>query len=341
MTRRPGRWLWPVAATSLLVALGANLALGRVGVSVGDVLAIIGDHLGLGDADVSVRDDGVVWAIRAPRALTAIALGAGLAVAGTGLQGVLRNPLAEPYLVGISGGAAVGAASAIAAGASPTSPLVAVVAILAGLGAGWAALWVARFQGRSEVAAVILAGIAVTAAAAAVVGFVSVIARDQGVPNPSFWLLGGLGASNWSLFWMATPFVVVGGLVMAIVAPRLDIALLGADEATHLGVDPRATEAWALGAAALVGGAAVAAAGIVGFVGLVAPHAARSVLGPGHRRLMAGAALLGAAFLAAADLLARITAEPVEVPLGLVTALVGGPAFLLLLRRTRREYGGW
>lgn len=339
--RRPGNWIWPAAAGLLLALVAANLVFGAVRVPPGDVLRILGDHLGLGDSGASLRDDAVVWSIRLPRTLLAALTGAALAVAGAALQGALRNPLADPQLIGVSGGAAVGATIAVAAGVGAASAVVGIVAAEFGFAAGWAAVAVARYQGRSEIGTVILTGVAVTAVGAAVVGFLSVLARDQGVPDPSFWLLGGLGRSTWEMLWSQLPLIVAGAVVVVVIARRLDIVLLGSDEARHLGVDLALTERWALAGAAILGGAAVAAAGIVGFVGLAAPHAARSVLGPAHRRLLPAAALLGAVFLAGADLLARITAEPIEVPLGLVTALVGGPVFLWLLRRTRRAYGAW
>ncbi len=341
VVRNARRWLWPSAALLLAALVVANLMLGAVSVAPGDVFRILADHLGWGHADVPLRDDAVVWSIRLPRVLLGVTAGAALGVAGTALQGSLRNPLADPYLVGISAGSAVGAAVAVALGVAADSAVVGIVAAEFGFLAGWLAVSVSRFRGRSEIATVILTGVAVSAAAAALVGFVSIIARDRGVPDPSFWLLGGLGRTTWDMVASSLPLFLIGAAAVVPLSRTLDVVLLGSDEAHHLGVDLRVTDRWVLVGASLIGGAAVASAGIVGFVGLAAPHAARSVLGPGHRRLFAAAAILGAVFMSGADLLARVTAEPVEIPLGLVTALVGGPVFLWLLRRTRSTYGSW
>ncbi len=335
--------LLPVLLVVLAAGIVAGLGMGAVAVSPRQVAAIVADHLG---ADTGVAytaaQDAVVWSIRLPRVALAVLVGAGLGVAGTALQGLFRNPLADPQLVGVSSGAALGAVLVIvltgAGLASPLTPAGATLGAAAGAAAAYAS---ARYQERTEVVTLVLAGLAVGAVAIAAVGFLTVAVDDQDLPTLTFWSLGSLAPTTWAVFRTALPFVAVGLVVLPLRARALNLALLGESEARHLGVDFERLLVVVLGVAALTVGGAVAAAGVIGFVGLLAPHLVRAAAGPDHRVVLPGAAVAGAALVLWADVVARNVAQPAEVPVGLLTALVGGPFFLWLLRRTRREHGGW
>jgi len=334
--------LWIALGAGLLALLVANLAMGAFSISPTRVVAVLGDHIGLDlGVDITRSDDAVVWSIRLPRVLLAAVVGAGLGVAGMTLQAAFRNPLGEAQILGVSGGAATGAVLAVAlvgaagGGAAPVGGVIGAALAL------WTLTSVARYRGRTEVATLVLAGVALAAVTAAVVGLIAVVVDNDELRSAPFWLLGALSGATWKELWITTGVVAAGVAVVPLLAARLDLLLLGEREAAHLGVDVKQVRLAALGATALMTGAAVAAAGIVGFVGLVAPHAVRAVLGPGHRRLLWASLAAGALFVMAADLVARTAATPTEAPLGVVTAIVGGPLFLWLLRRTRAQYGEW
>ena len=324
-------------------AVVANLAMGAVDVSPTRVLAILGDHLGLDTGvEFTRQQDAVVWSIRLPRVVLGIAVGGGLGIAGAALQGIFRNPLADPQLIGVSSGAALGAVGAILVFDATLGSILTPLGGFAGaLVAGIVVYGSARHQGRTEVVTLVLVGIAVNAIAIAAVGFLSVAVDNAALPTVTFWSLGSLAATTWRVVRVALPFIVVGLVLLPLQAQRLNLALLGESEARHLGVDVERLRAWVLGLAALTVGGAVAASGVIGFVGLLAPHAVRLVAGPDHRIVLPASALAGASIVLWADVVARNVAIPAEVPVGLLTALVGGPFFLWLLRRTRREHGGW
>lgn len=336
------RSLWLVLGAGLLAMVVGNLALGAFSISPGRVVVVLAHHFGLDlGTDFTASDDAVVWSIRLPRVLLAGVVGAGLGVAGMALQAAFRNPLGEPQILGASGGAATGAVLAVAVAGtgggfvSPIAGAVGAAAALAVLAA------VARYRGRTEVATLVLAGVALAAVTAAAVGLIAVIADRDELRTAPFWLLGSLAGATWRELAITAAIVAIGVALTPQLTARLDLLLLGEREAAHLGVDVRQVRLTALGATSVITGAAVAAAGIVGFVGLVAPHAVRAVIGPGHRKLLWATLAAGAVFVMAADLVARTVATPSEVPLGVVTAIVGGPLFLLLLRRTRAAYGEW
>ena len=336
------RWLWVTLGVGLAALLVANLAMGAFSISPARVVAVLADHAGFDlGVDFTTSDDAVVWSIRLPRVLLAAVIGAGLGVAGMTLQAAFRNPLDEPQILGISGGAATVAVIAealLGAAGGAAAPAGGVIGAALAL---WLLVVVARYRGRTEVATLVLAGVALAAVTAAVVGLIAVAVDNDELRSAPFWLLGALSGATWRELAITSGVVAVGVAVLPFLAARLDLLLLGEREAAHLGVDVKQVRRLALGATSLLTGAAVAAAGIVGFVGLVAPHAVRAVLGPSHRRLVLASAAAGAIFVMAADLVARTVATPTEAPLGVVTAIVGGPLFLWLLRRTRAEYGEW
>jgi iron complex transport system permease protein len=332
-------------ALTALLAAAVLLSVGIGAVSIGplQVVAILADHAGVHlGVDYGRDQDAVLWSIRLPRVLLGVLVGAGLATAGAALQGVFRNPLADPGLIGVSSGASLGAVAAIVLGltvaGSATLPLV---AFAGGLAATFLVYLVARFDGRTEVVTLLLTGLAVNALAGAGVGGLLFVADDQQLRGVVFWSLGSLGGATWPLVLAALPCIALAALILPFFAPALNLMLLGEREARHLGVPVERVRMLVIALAALATGAAVAVAGIVGFVGLIVPHLMRLAAGPDHRLLLPASALLGASLLLLADLVARTVAAPAELPLGVLTSLLGGPFFLWLLRRTRREHGGW
>jgi iron complex transport system permease protein len=330
---RPGALL---AAALVGVSL-ASLSMGAAGLSLGGVAAA----LGWPGAEASPVEQAILLHLRLPRLLLALAVGAALATSGALMQGLFRNPLADPGLLGVSGGAALGAAvGLLAVGRLPElqawlrGPLVPACALLGGLGAVTAVTRLSR--GRAASAAVLtmlLAGLAVEALSRAGVGLAQLLANDQELRDLTFWMLGSLGGATWPRLAWILPVLGAGVLLSQRLAPSLDALLLGEAEAAHVGIDvPRTKLQVVLLTSALVG-CTVALTGAIAFVGLVVPHLVRLSGGPAHRRLLPRAAAGGALLVAAADLAARTLAAPAEIPIGVLTALLGAPFFLVLLRR--------
>jgi iron complex transport system permease protein len=327
----------------LVVAVLLGVGIGAVPIAPRQVIAIVAAHAGL-DLGVAYtpEQDAVLWAIRLPRVVLGALVGAGLAVAGAALQGIFRNPLADPGLIGVSSGASLGAVLAIVVGVSAAGAFaLPAAAFVGGLAATFVVYAFARSGGRTEVVTLLLTGLAVSAIASAAIGFLLFTATDAELRSVVFWSLGSLGSATWPSVAGAAPFVLAGVLLVPLFARPLDLLLLGEREARHLGVDTERVRLAVITLAALATGAAVAVAGVVAFVGLIVPHLVRLAAGPGHRVVLPASALGGAALLLLADLVARTVAAPAELPLGVVTSLIGGPFFLWLLHRTRREHGGW
>ena len=326
-----------------LVLLIANLGVGAVGIAPGDVVGILLQKVGI-DLGVSYepQHEAVLWNIRLPRVLLAVLAGGALAIAGASLQGVFRNPLADPSIIGVSSGAALGAVAAIVAGISFLGSFsLAIAAFAGGLLATAVVYGVSRINGRTDVVTLILAGIAVNATAGAVTGMFMFIADDDQLRSIVFWTLGSLGGSTWAVIWPVAPMIIAGVVLLPLWARSLNLMALGDREAAHVGVSTERVRLGVIVLAALVTGAAVAVTGIIGFVGLVVPHIIRLVVGPDHRLVMPMSALGGAGLLLLADLIARNAAIPTEIPIGVVTAVAGGPFFLWLVSRTRRSTWGW
>jgi len=327
----------------LVVAVLLSLGSGAVHISPGAVVGILLDHAGFdGGGSFTSQQDAVLWSIRLPRVLLGIVVGGGLGIAGAALQGIFRNPLADPQLIGISSGAALGSAIGILALEAAIGTLAGPLgAFLGGIAAGAAVYAIARNQGRTEVVTLVLAGIAVAAVGGAGAAFLSVVADDPRLGSALFYSLGSLGVATWRLLAVTAPFVLAAVILLPLAARRLDLVLLGEREAGHLGVNVERLRIEVLLLATVAVSATVAAAGVIGFVGLIVPHAIRLVAGPSHRLLLPASAVGGALLVVVADVVARTVALPLEVPVGLLTAIVGGPVFLWLIRRTRREHGGW
>ena len=333
------------AILSLLVVtmLVLNAGMGAVAIPPAAVLSLLAEPIGL---DIGTEAPGiqesVLWSIRLPRIVLGLLAAGALAAAGVGLQAVFRNPLAESQVVGTSWGGAVGAAAALAAGARATgSSATAAAASVTALLATLLAYRIARRGHRVEVVTLILTGVAVNAIAVAAVGLLVNVAEPGRMRSFSFWSLGNLGGATWQTVSVTLVFVLPGIALLALRSRQLNVLLLGDEEAHHSGVDVRRLRVEVVAAAAVLAGASVSAAGVIGFVGLVAPHTLRMIIGPDNRALLPGAMLFGVVLLLGADLVSRTAVAPAEIPLGVLTSLVGGPFFLWLLHRTRRAQGGW
>ncbi|MFE2148979.1 FecCD family ABC transporter permease [Streptomyces lavendulae] len=331
-------------AAALAASAVAGLALGPVRIAPGRVLDLVLAGPGArGGAFASI-----VWDVRMPRVLLGAVVGAGLAVTGTVLQALVRNRLADPFLLGASSGASAGAVLVIvfgtAAGAGAVGALGGAGVPLAAFAGSMAALVtvyaLARRGGTMTTGRLILAGVAVQYVLSALTSLVLVLsASPDQVRSVLFWTLGGLGGARWSELALPAAALFVGTGVLVTLARPLDLLLAGEEGAHTLGLDTGRFRAAAFVLTSLVIGVLVASSGAIGFVGLMVPHAARMVVGAGHRALLPVAALGGAVFLTLADLLARTAAAPEEIPVGVVTALVGGPLFLWMLRRSGRSEG--
>ena len=329
------------SAVLLVLAVVLGVGIGEYPIAPWDTVRILVAHAG---APVSVdpQQDAILWAIRLPRVLLGILVGGALAVSGAALQGVFRNPLADPTIVGVASGASVGAVAAILLGLSGAFyGGIQVSAFCGGIVAVLVVYALARHEGRTETITLVLVGVAVTAIAGAVIGLMIASADDEELRDIVFWSLGSLGGATWPLVAATVPFVCIGAVAALTQARTLDLLSLGEREASHLGVGVERARLLLVVALALATSAAVAAAGIVAFVGLIVPHLVRLIGGPSHRVVLPVSLLAGGALLSLADLVARTVAAPVELPLGVVTALVGGPLFLWLVLRTRRTHGGW
>jgi len=327
----------------LLLAFWLSLALGPVNLPLGDTLRAALRLLGLPlDGEGLQQAELILGQIRLPRSLLGLCVGAVLALSGVAMQGLFRNPLADPGLVGVSGGAALGAAIAIVGGSllgglpPAWAPyLLSLCAFGGGLAVTAVVYRFGRRDGQTQVATMLLAGVALTAMSGAGVGLFTYLADDATLRSLTFWNLGSLNGASYPRLW---PLLLVA-LGVALWLPRradaLNALLLGESEARHLGFAVERIKLELVLCTALGVGAAVAAAGLIGFIGLVVPHLMRLLVGPDHRVLLPASLLAGASLLLLADLAARLLLAPAELPIGIVTALLGAPFFLYLLVRGR------
>jgi iron complex transport system permease protein len=334
----------------MIGAVGTGLAVGAVAISPGQVGAILADQVGLSlPWAYETRQALVLTGIRLPRVLLGVGVGGGLAVSGAVMQGLFRNPLADPSLIGVSSGAALAAVVTIVLGstffgawADALGPfLLPASAFVGGVGATVIVYRLGTRNGDTSVATMLLAGIAINALAGAGTGLMTFIADDDQLRDLTFWTLGSLGGATWTQLAVVGPCLLGGMIAAPFLARPLNALLLGEGEAYHLGVDTERVKKLVVTLAALVVGAAVAVSGVIGFIGLVVPHLLRLAVGPDHRVLIPGSALLGGALLLGADVLARTIVAPAELPIGIVTALVGAPFFLWLLLRDRERGAGY
>ena len=319
----------------LVLSITVAVTIGPADVRFGEVWASIASHLGFGTSPLPLLRDGIVWELRLPRVLTAAAVGAGLALSGAVMQALTRNPLADPYLLGLSSGASLGAVSVLLLGAAILLPLAAFLGALLALGL---TLLLASALGRITPTRTVLAGLAVSSLASAVTSFVIFwTVTGDSYREILGWLLGSLSGARWPAVAIAGVAILVAGIPIMFTGRLLDTFAFGDTSAAALGVNVTRVRWTLLAATALLTGAMVSVSGAIGFVGLILPHGVRLLVGPGHRALLPLSAIVGGIFLVWADTLARTLFDPRELPVGIVTALIGAPVFALLLARRRAD----
>jgi len=339
----PGHILIPALAIALLVACVVGAGIGAYDISPAEVLGSIAHRIGLdiGPVPAGLGDD-VLWEIRFPRIVLAMLVGASLGCAGAMMQGSFSNPLAEPGIIGVSAGAAAGAVTQIVLGITFGGTWSTVIAAF--IGGFVTVLFVyltSRFEGKTEVVTLVLTGVAVNALAGAVIGLLVFYSDDAELRSVTFWTLGSVAQATWERTGVVLPIALIGITAACFQARQLDLLSLGEAPARHLGVNVERLRMTSLVIVAVLTASAVAIAGIISFVGLVIPHLVRIVAGPGHRVLLPASALAGAIILVVGDMIARTIASPAEVPLGVLTALIGSPVFFWQLRKARSRQGGW
>lgn len=332
-----------LAGALLLIALGAAM-IGAAGIPLQRLLAALG--IASGDPALIERDKLILWSIRLPRIAAALAVGMLLAMSGAMMQGLFRNPLADPGLLGVSGGAALAAAITIVVGdriALPFAlpiPLGLPLAAFAGALVTTAILYrMATREGHTSIAVLLLSGLAIGALTSAAIGFLIFTADDRQLRDITFWMLGSLAGATWAKVLALVPFLILVALVSQFIARGLDLFVLGEAEAFHSGIEVQKMKRLGIVIVAAAAGAAVSISGVVGFVGIIVPHLLRLMIGPGHRWLLPCSALLGGMLLLAADTISRTIVAPAEMPIGIITAIIGAPFFLMLLLRQRGQLG--
>lgn len=339
----------PVIFVLLLAAAAVSfvisLTFGSVAYDAMDVWDVVAAHIGIipGDDVFGSTIDSVVWSLRAPRGLLALIVGAGLALAGVVMQTLVRNPLADPYLLGVSSGASVGATAVITIGVFTSFGLyaISVGALFGALAATAIVYLITLVQGGLTPLRLILTGVVASSAFSALASFLVFKAQDaRAAQGVMFWMLGSVVGAQWDRLLLPALVVLAAFLILMFMSNPLDAMAAGPDTAAALGVNVERLRQILFFIQALLVGAMVAVAGGIGFVGLVIPHLARIMVGSLHRRLLPIAMVLGAVFMVWVDVIARIAAPPQEIPLGVVTGVLGAPLFLLLMGRGRYQFGG-
>jgi len=280
--------------------------------------------------------------VRLPRIILAAIVGAALACSGVVFQALLRNPLADPYILGISSGAGLGVIIAVISGVGWTlwgrSP-IAIFAFVGAMGTVWLVWLIGRLTGKSNVTGLLLAGVVVNAFFSAVIMFLTSIAKSQQIHSTIFWLMGNMAEENFSVLWLSAGYVMAGIIALFYISPQLNALSFGIEDAKSMGINTAGTQTIAFAIAAAITAVAVSLSGLIGFVGLIVPHGVRLVFGPDHRQLLPLSGITGAIFLVAADTLARVIVAPAQLPVGVITAIVGGPFFLILLIKYTKTIG--
>ena len=345
--KQKGRGFWLVFGLSVFLVLSivVSLAVGAVAISPLQVISIVASWLGIESLpwEYSATQQTVLESIRAPRVLLGVFVGAGLAISGATMQGFFRNPLADPALIGISSGAALAAVSVIVLGASYFSGFMdkfglyalPIAAFLGGLVTTFIVYFFSKGNGKTVVATMLLVGIAINAIAGAATGLLTYMADDAQLRTLTFWSMGSLAGGGWENLKIVIPLMLIPIVLLPLYANALNAILLGESEAMHLGFNLEKIKREIIILVAFCVGVSVSIAGIIGFVGLVVPHILRLMFGPDHRWLLPASALLGASLLLWADLLARTVVVPAELPIGIITAMLGGPFFLWILYKSK------
>ncbi|MFA6056631.1 MAG: iron ABC transporter permease [Taibaiella sp.] len=333
----------------IILLIGASLwaiGTGTLPISPVEVLSILCHKAGISlNVPYLEQQENVLWIIRLPRVLMAVLIGGTLSVCGAAMQGLFRNPLADPGLIGISSSASTAAVLMIVLGSTLFTGYQSVLGqyslnIATFLGALLATVLIYRFsqqQGRTNVGIMLLAGVAMNAISGATTSFITLSANDQQLRSVTFWMMGSLGGANWINVAGILPFCLACCFGLPLFAKSLNAFSLGESDAAYLGIRTERLKTIVMLLVAMGVGASVAVSGIIGFVGLVVPHIIRMIIGPEHRRLLIASALGGATLLVLADLLSRTIAPPIEIPIGIITAMAGGPFFLYLLVREKKK----
>lgn len=324
----------------LFYSIMAATAIGSVPIPVKDtVRVILSRFISLETSDISRNTVSIIWNLRLPRVLLAALIGASLALSGVSFQGLLRNPLADPYTIGVSSGAAVGATAAMFLRQLTGLNFPQMIPLFAMAGA-FAALFfiynMAKIGGKVPVVTLILGGVVVSSFLSAIISLLMVLSGEN-MHGIYFWLSGGLILRSWPHLWFVLPYLILGFIVLFFYARELNVLLMGEEVALTLGINVERTKKVLLFVASVVTAAAVSVSGMIGFVGLIIPHAVRIITGPDHRVLLPASALVGASFLVWSDVAARTLLAPQELPVGIITAFVGAPFFIYLLRKKKRE----
>ena len=338
-------WVLLLLSGGLIFSVFLACALGSVNISLTDIFHMTLNKIALFDFPANWRavDETIIFQIRLPRVAGAALVGAALSTAGVLFQGLLRNPLADPYITGTSAGAALGATIAMILPLNLALLGFGLIPVAAFIGALTTVILVynlARVSGRAPIISMLLAGFVVSALLTAVITFLMSIGDRFGLNLRSVFsfLMGHISVTNWSQLAVVAPLIIGGIIAARFFAFHLNAFSMGEESAAYLGIEVEKDKMTILALGSLLTASAVSISGLVGFVGLVMPHAIRLVLGPDHRLLIPASALAGAIFIVVADLLARTILTPGEIPVGIITALIGAPFFLYLLRRSRREY---
>ena len=340
-----GAMLLVVLACLLPVVMIISIGVGAVPIPASEILTILFDRLGFGSGVINDQSALIVQSIRLPRTLLGLIVGGSLAVAGASMQGLFRNPLADPSIIGVASGAALGAGIAIVLGgvlfAGMPSLLqsysISILAFAGGVITTWLVYKMGTSDNGTSVATMLLAGVAINALAGAGMGMLNYIADETMLRNLTFWQMGSLGGATWELVLICASLLVPVVLFLGRYGLVLNALLLGESEARHLGIDVQKVKLQLIFLTALAVGVSVSVSGIIGFVGLVVPHLIRLAVGPDHRILLPASAMLGGMLLLAADMVSRTIVAPAELPIGIVTALMGAPFFLSLLWQQRKR----
>jgi iron complex transport system permease protein len=327
---------------ALVLSIIISISIGYTSIPFTEILQVFINRTplinGLLNFQVNEIHTTLIMDVRFPRALCGVLVGAALAIAGSAYQGLFRNPMADPYTIGASSGAALGATASVVLGLSMSFFGIKTIPIFAFLGCLFAVLFVysvSKVGTKIPVQTLLLSGIAVSIFLSAIVGYFQAVYPDE-THQSSFWLAGSFSYTEWADVWSVLPFILGGSIVIYLFSRDLNLMALGEDEATHLGVNLERMKKILLVASAFVTAAAVSISGLIAFVGLIIPHLTRLLISPDHRILIPASALMGGVFLVLCDSLGRVIISPSELPVGIITAVCGGPFFLYLMRRKKK-----
>ncbi|MCW3998824.1 MAG: iron ABC transporter permease [Candidatus Bathyarchaeota archaeon] len=347
-SKRSKRWklILALLVIGLFFTVIVSLNIGYAPISFSEILAILGRQIPLLNTSIHSSSilpstAAIILDIRLPRVLAAVVIGAGLAASGVLYQGVFKNPMADPYVLGVSAGASVGAGVGILFGSGLSLlgfPIAQTAAFIAALATVFIVYNISRVGSRVPEMTLLLSGIAITIFLSAVYQIMQVVSTNFELHALVSYMIGGISNVGWSAIWKITPFIIVGIVLSYIFARDLNMISLGEDTAQHLGVNTERTKKILLTLGAMMTAAAVSISGLIGFVGLMIPHITRLLMGPDHRLLLPASVVVGAIFLVVCDALARVITGAAELPVGVITAIAGGPFFIFLLRRKKMNY---